>query len=687
MMSSKINPGHLDRSAFIYVRQSTMDQVINNKESQRRQYALKQRARDLGWKDVQVIDDDLGRSGGGIERPGFDRLLAAVGRNEVGAVLAIEASRLSRNGRDWHTLLDICALVDTLIIDEEGMYSARSPNDRLLLGMKGTMSEMELSMFRQRSQEALKLKASRGELFTSVAIGYIRSDENRLNKDPDQRVQVAISQVFEKFRQLGSARQVLMRLRENHIEMPAIRYADQGREVIWKLPVYNTIWHLLTNPVYSGVYAYGRSHSKVSVEDGRKHVVRGLKVDTDDWQVLLHEQHESYITWAEYESNQKILANNANRMGDRVTGSARSGKALVAGLLRCGHCGRKLHVHYSGKGGSVTRYGCRGASVNHGVGTCISFGGIRVDQAVSNELLRVLRPIGLNASLLAEQKCRQQTQSEREQYEKALEQAQYEASRLQRQYDRVEPENRLVATELERRWNESLDIAAQRQRQLEKYDTERTESISEEQRALLISLATDLEKVWHDPLSDMQLKKRIVRTVLKEIVVKVADDTLQLHLHWIGGDHTSLCVTKNRTGKHRFTSSEDTVHLIEQLARQIPDQLIAATLNRLGRKTGKGNGWSESRVRSCRQKRKINVYKKGERATRGELTLEEAAQSLELPQRFVRSLIDNGTLKAQQACPGAPWVILMTDIELTRQNRDKLSPSQDSGPQKSLEFQ
>ena len=637
MMSSKITQEHLERSAFIYVRQSTMDQVINNKESQRRQYALVERAKALGWTDVQVIDDDLGRSGGGIERPGFDRLLAAVGRNEVGAVVSIEASRLSRNGRDWHTLLDICALVDTLIVDEEGVYSARSPNDRLLLGMKGTMSEMELSMFRQRSQEALKLKASRGELFTSVAVGYIRTEGDRLDKDPDQRVQGAISQVFEKFQHLGSARQVLMWLREANIEIPAIRYADQGREIIWKLPVYNTIWHLLTNPVYAGAYAYGRSHSKVRLENGRKQVVRGYKVASDDWQVLLHDKHESYITWSEYESNQKTLANNANRMGDRVNGSVRSGNGLVAGLLRCGHCGRKLHVHYSGKGGSVTRYGCRGASINHGVGKCISFGGIRVDQAISEELLRVLNPIGLDASLLAEQQCSQQTHREREQHVKALEQAQYEASRMQRQYDRVEPENRLVATELERRWNESLDIVAQRQRQLERYDTESTEVISAEQRALLASLADDLVQVWHDPRSDMQLKKRIVRTVLNEIVVKVVDDTLELLLHWVGGDHTKLCVAKNRTGVHRFASSEDTVKLIEQLARQIPDHLITATLNRLGSKTGKGNGWTESRVRSFRHARSIKVYQEGERATRGELTLIEAAQSLELTQRKVRS--------------------------------------------------
>lgn len=687
MMSSKITQEHLARSALIYVRQSTMDQVINNKESQRRQYALVERAKALGWKDIQVIDDDLGRSGGGIERPGFDRLLAAVGRNEVGAVLAIEASRLSRNGRDWHTLLDICALVDALIVDEEGVYSARSPNDRLLLGMKGTMSEMELSMFRQRSQEALKLKASRGELFTSVAVGYTRNEADRLEKDPDQRVQAAISQVFEKFQQLGSARQVLMWLRETHIELPSIRYTDLGREVIWKLPVYNTIWHLLTNPVYAGVYAYGRSHSKVRVENGRKHVVRGYKVDADDWQVLLHDQHESYITWAEYESNQKTLANNANRMGDRVNGSVRRGNALVAGLLRCGHCGRKLHVHYSGNGGTVPRYGCRGAAINHGVGKCISFGGIRVDQAVSEELLRVISPIGLDAALLAEQQCNQQTQREREQHVNALEHAQYEASRLQRQYDRVEPENRLVATELERRWNESLDIVAQRQRQLAAYDTESTDCLSKEQRTLLVSLADDLAQVWHDPSSDMKLKKRLVRTVLKEIVVNVADDTLELKLHWVGGDHTKLCVAKNRNGKHRFSSSEDTVQLIEQLARQIPDQLIAATLNRLGRKTSKGNGWTESRVCSFRNARSIKVYQEGERAAREELTLKEAAQSLELTERVVRSLIDNGTLNARQACPGAPWVILEKDIELIRQSRDKWCPSHENGPQESLDFQ
>ena len=310
---TKITPDHLTRGAYVYIRQSTADQLLHNHESRRRQYGLADRARQLGWSDVIVVDDDLGRSGSGISRPGFERLLAAICEGRVGAVLAIEASRLARNGRDWHTLIEFCGLVGTLIVDEDGAYDPRHPNDRLLLGMKGTMSELELSILRQRSLEALRQKAKRGELFLTVAVGYVKVRHDRIEKDPDRRVQEALQLVFRKFAEFQSIRQVHLWLRQERIVLPAVNYrADRGRQIEWKLPVYNTVHHILTNPVYAGAYAFGRTGSRVSIENGRKRVVRGFRKERPEWEVLLVGHHEGYLSWAEFERNQRLIADNAN---------------------------------------------------------------------------------------------------------------------------------------------------------------------------------------------------------------------------------------------------------------------------------------------------------------------------------------------------------------------------------------
>src|SRR5262244_2242437 len=385
---TKITAEHLGRGAFVYVRQSTADQLLHNLESRRRQYGLADRARQLGWTTVEVIDDDLGRSGGGIARPGFERLLAAICEARVGAVLAIEASRLARNGRDWHTLIEFCGLVGTLIVDEDGIYDPRHPNDRLLLGMKGTMSELELSMFRQRSQEALKQKARRGALVLGVAAGYVKIGRDRIEKNPDKRVQDALQLVFAKFAELRSARQVHIWLREESIELPVKSRQGEAHGVVWRLPAYNIVHNILTNPIYAGAYAFGRTKSRVSVEGGRKRIRRGVHKPMAEWDVLIKDHHEPYITWEEFERNLRVIADNATGKGSAtVKGAIRRGELLLPGLLRCGHCGRKLHVAYGGKLG---RYNCYGARANHGTARCISIGGLGIDAAVSIEVLRHL---------------------------------------------------------------------------------------------------------------------------------------------------------------------------------------------------------------------------------------------------------------------------------------------------------
>jgi excisionase family DNA binding protein len=659
---SKIASEHLERSAYIYIRQSTPDQVRRNPESRRRQYSLETRARQLGWQEVVVVDEDLGRSGAGTERPGFDRLIAAICKGDVGAVLSTEASRLARNGRDWHTLLEFCGLVNTLLIDEDGVYDPRHPNDRLLLGMKGTISEMELATFRRRSQEALKLMSQRGELYTTVAVGYRRVDE-QLEKEPSRRVQESIELVFAKFRELGSIRQVLLWLREERIELPAVHYGPEGRDIVWKLPVYSTVHKFLTNPVYAGTYAWGRTGSQVRIEDGRKHVTRGTSKPLEEWNVLLTEHHEGYITWDQYQVNQAIIAQNANCKGAMVRGAVRRGEALLPGLLRCGHCGRKLSVQYGGKQ-RTPRYACVGANVNHGTGewSCISFGALMVDRAVEDQLLGVIQPLGIEAALDVLHRREEEVDAACRQRELALEQARFEAERRRRQYDAVEPENRLVAVDLEQRWNEALVVVRRREQELEMTRQSVSLGVSEEQRQALFALAHDVPSVWDHPSSSVEVKKRILRTLLKEIVVYVKDSRIRLLLHWEGGDHTEVEIQKNRPGHHRWKTGVEVEQIIRELARVMPDSRIAGLLNRAGKRTAKGLRWHRNHVCVFRNARDIAVYQEGERQARGELTLEEAAEALGVSTMTVRRLIEKKILPARQACIGAPWVIRQVDL-------------------------
>lgn len=666
---NKIAPHHLSRNAYVYVRQSTPDQLLHNTESRRRQYGLAHRARALGWDKVIVIDDDLGRSAGGVTRPGFERLLTAICTGSAGAVLAIEASRLARNGRDWHTLLDFCTLVDSLIIDEDGVYDPKLVNDRLLLGMKGTFSELELSLLRQRSQEALRLKAARGELHTSVAIGYVRSTDDRIELDPDKRVREALQLAFRKFAEFGSVRQVVLWMCDETINMPIAAYGACGRAVEWQLPRYNTIHRLLTNPIYAGAYAFGRTGSQVRIEGGRKHVTRSVRRSQKEWEVLIRDHHEGYISWDEYENNQRTIRGNANMKGEMVQGAVRNGGGLLVGLLRCGHCGRKLKVQHSGLR-DAARYLCNDAAVNHGRRTkCIAFGNMRIDAAVSAEVLSVIAPAGLEAALQAIA-GREQLGTERlQQIELALEQARYESARAQRQYDAVDPENRLVAGDLERRWNERLAEVARLEDELRLARDMQPPSLSPSERAGFLALGEDLERLWNHPAASAATRKRILRAVLEEIIVTVESGHLRLRLHWKGGDHTSLEVVKNRSGQHRWKTDATTEQLICDLARVLPDQNIASLLNRLRIRTAKGLTWTQQRVRSFRSDHGVAVYREGERMQRGELILHEAATRLGISKTTIVRLIKDGVLPAKQTCAGAPYVIRETDLDLSTVKR------------------
>jgi len=682
---SKLAAEHLARSAYVYIRQSKPDQVTHNHESRRRQYGLANRARQLGWTNVEVIDDDLGRSGGGTARPGFERLLAAICEARVGAVFAIEASRLARNGREWHTLIEFCGLVGTLIVDEDGIYDPRHPNDRLLLGMKGTMSELELSLFRQRSQEALKQKARRGALVLGVAAGYVKVGRDRIEKNPDQRVREALQLVFSKFAEFHSARQVHIWLRDEGIELPVKSRNGEAFGIIWRLPAYNIVHNILTNPIYAGAYAFGRTTSRVRIENGRKHIRRGVHRPMAEWDVLIKDHHEPYISWEEFERNQRVIADNATGKGSAtVKGAVRCGELLLPGLLRCGHCGRKLHVSYSGKLG---RYNCYGACAHHGTARCISISGLSIDAAVSTEVLRVLKPLGIDAAVKAidAQVC--ETSAAQRQLELSLHQARYEAAHARRQYDAVDPANRLVAGELERRWNDALQTVNRIECEIADITARRPSLLGEQERQQLMQLGADLDRAWSHPAATVTTRKRILRAALNEVVVRREGAVIDAVLHWQGGDHTALQVKQrlNAGGRHHWPP-DDTISLVRELARLMPDRQIARLLNRCRKSTGHGNGWTQQRVISFRNHHDIAAYRDGERTERGEITLETAAEIIGVCKMTALRMVRRGDIKGRQVCAGAPWVIKAEDIAAFAARKRLSAPVTPHPAQQTLDF-
>jgi DNA invertase Pin-like site-specific DNA recombinase len=661
-MSEKVKTHHLERRAYVYVRQSTPHQVRNHLESQERQYALARRAEQLGFGKVEVIDEDLGRSGAGTqERPGFGRLLASVCEGLAGAVLALEASRLARNNRDWHHLVDLCALTETLLIDSDGIYDPRQLNDRLLLGLKGSMAEFELGLLRQRAREAFEQKVRRGFALWEVPIGFIRSDEGRIEKTPDRQVQQAVSVVFQKFRQLGSARQATIWFREEQIPIPQTKPGTAGREVIWKLPSSGRIRQMLNNPCYAGAFAYGKTTARTRIEDGRARQSSRYRKPHNEWTVLLMGHHPGYISWEEYlENQQRMEANLASYQGES-SGAAKLGAALLSGLLRCGRCGRKLQVVYRGTRGRVPGYVCRGDRGDRGSNRCLAVGSLRLDRAVVQSVLTAIQPAGIEAAVKLTECAQLEDDEKRKALELALERARYEEKRARRQFDAVEPENRLVATELETRWNSALVQVAEAEARLAAAG-KATEPLAEGQKQELTALSEDLIALWNHPEAPVQLKKRILRTVLTEIIIddETESRTHRLRLHWAGGVHTELRVERTKRGQHRYSANRSVIELVSDLAKICHDKVIAAILNRLGYKTGQERTWNAHRVAGLRGYHKIAPFQKQD----SWMTLEESARELQVSNTVVKRLIRECILPAKQVVKYAPWIIEKDDLLL-----------------------
>jgi len=648
----------LQRKAVVYVRQSTPQQVQLNLESQRRQYELVEVARRRGFTNIEVIDDDLGRTASGaVERPGFDRLVAALCAGQVGAVLCLEASRLARNGRDWHHLLELCGLVEARVIDLDGVYDPCRPNDRLLLGMKGSISEFELGIIRSRMYEAARSKAKRGELRISSPIGYAWDRYVGLGLDPDRRLQEVIRLVFQKFRELGSARQVLLWMASQNIQFP---YPSNGRTLTsfeWRPIRYRNVISILKNPFYAGVYAYGKSEKRTTIVDGRARKSYGHRKPMGTWAVFIKDHHEGYISWAEYERNQALLAGNAyGRVGDAKSG--RGGRALLAGLICCARCGRRLSVLYTGRYPRPI-YRCEQPNVQLGQRRCLSVAGKRIDETIAAEMLRAVAPMAIEAAEEADRMLRDEDQDRRRIAELELQQAQYDASLAERRYAACDPDNRLIAAQLEKAWETALQRVERCRERLDRMQIPKADDVCPD----FTGLADDLLAAWKAPRTTMRTRQRLVRALITEIVVDIdkAAGEIVLVIHWKGGQHSELRVRKPRTGEHGCSTPEQALAVIRSMAGRWSDQDIAASLNRMGMPTGQGKTWTAHRVSSLRRVRGIHGYLSAEK--NGEwLTLRDAAAKLGVSHHQVRKLIKAGILNSEQIMPDAPHQIRAADL-------------------------
>jgi DNA invertase Pin-like site-specific DNA recombinase len=652
----------LQRKAVVYVRQSTPQQVQSNLESQRRQYELVEVARRRGFANIEVIDDDLGRTASGaVERPGFNRLVAALCAGQVGAVLCLDASRLARNGRDWHHLLELCGLVEARVIDLDGVYDPCRPNDRLLLGMKGSISEFELGMIRSRMYEAARSKARRGELKISAPIGYTWDRHVGLGPDPDRRLQEVIRVVFQKFRELGSARQVLLWMASQNVHFP---YPSNGKTLTsfeWRPIRYRNVISILKNPFYAGVYAYGKSEKRTAIVDGRARKSYGHRKPMDTWEVFIKDHHEGYISWAEYERNQVLLAGNAfGRVGE--TKSGRGGRALLAGLICCARCGRRLKVAYTGRYPRPV-YRCDSPNLQLGERRCFSLGGKRIDETIAAEMLRAVAPMAIEAAVEAERMLRDEDHDRRRVAELELQQAQYDASLAERRYAACDPDNRLIAAQLEKAWEIALLRVERCREQLDRMQRSEIKVA----RPDFTGLANDLSAAWKAPRTTMRTRQRLVRALITEIIADVdeAAGEVVLVIHWKGGQHSELRVRKPRTGEHGCHTPEEALAVMRSMAGRWSDQDIAASLNRMGMPTGQGKTWTAHRVSSVRRVRGIHGYRSAEK--NGEwLTLRDAAAKLRVSHHQIRKLIKAGILTSEQIMFDAPHQIRAADLESER---------------------
>jgi DNA invertase Pin-like site-specific DNA recombinase len=682
---STISPDHLRRAAFVYIRQSSMAQVENNTESTRRQYALVDKALRLGWPGtaVSVVDDDLGLSGAQTAgRSGFAHMATEVAMGRVGIVLCLEVSRLARNNADWYRLLDLCALTRTLIADTDGLYNAGDFNDRLVLGLKGTMSEAELHILRARLDGGIRHKAARGELRRGVPTGFVWGEaDGEILFHPDEAVVNAIRNVFERFAETGSARRVWLWFRSNNLLFPLQDTKSLGREVRWVVPTYHAIHGVLIHPCYAGAYTYGRTRFERYIDDNGNMRSRSRRLPRDQWSVLIRDHHPGFIDWGTFEANRMRINTNtrpkphrnedaANVMTDGTPGRAvREGAALLQGLALCGHCGRRLRVHYSGRNVSPG-YHCPGKSIVEGRGQyCLNVGGSQIDAAVSDAFLTALEPAGMEAALVAAERLEADHDAALDQWRLEVERRHYEASKAERRYQAVDPDNRLVARGLEAQWEQRLRELRDAEAEMERRQRQQPRHLNDAERQNLLALGGDLQRVWTAPTTTDRDRKELLRTLLEDVTIAVerAEYRARLAVRWRSTDITRLEVALPRSNPPTRRTDEETIDLIRRLAVHHADGVIAGILNRQKRRTVSGNRFTAGHVQSLRHHRGIPCRTAASETRGGEpVTVRKAAEVLNLAPGTVLRWIEDGFIPAEQPTPGAPWEIRITNELLSR---------------------
>ncbi len=662
---TKISGAHRGRSAFVYIRQSTTAQVQHNRESTERQYRLVDRAVDLGWlrERVEVIDEDLGVSGAGLaQRNGFDHLTAKVALGQAGIVLGLEVSRLARNNAEWYRLLDLCGATDTLIGDADGIYHPGLFNDRLVLGLKGTMSEAELHVLRARLQGGILNKARRGELRRGLPIGLVWGiADGEVLFHPDEAVTGAIQAVFDRFAEVGSARQVWLWFRSEQILFP--QQSNQHDEIRWVVPTYTKVHQVLTNPVYAGAYVYGKTRQERFVDEGGKVRKRLRRLPYAEWSIVIHDHHPGFVDWTTFEAIQDRLASNTRPRAHEPGGAVREGAALLQGIAICGRCGRKLRVYYSGRN-STPGYHCSGKTIANGRGKyCLRIGGRQIDDAVASAFLATLAPAGLDAALQAVELIEADQGAALAQWRKQAERARYEAGRAERRYRNVDPENRLVARGLEAEWEACLQAAQTAEDELARREQQSPRKLSPEERAGILALGGDLERAWvASPTTDRD-RKELIHILLEEVIVAVDRDKQQAHLtlRWRGGTLSDLDLALTRTRPAPNRTDEETIDLVRRLAAHYPDAVIAGILSRQGRTTATGLRFNTNRVCSLRTHWKIPRFEPPSNVPSGDLlNVRETAKILGVAPSTLHRHLNDGLIAGEQLTPGAPWRIRIT---------------------------
>jgi DNA invertase Pin-like site-specific DNA recombinase len=663
-MNSKITEQHYNKPAYVYVRQSTMGQVRHHQESTERQYALRQKAMELGWSEgaIRTLDRDLGRSGAQMTgREDFKTLVSDISLGQVGAVFALEVSRLARSDLDWHRLLQLCALTQTLVIDEDGCYDPSDFNDGLLLGLKGTMAQAELHFLRARLLGGKLNKARKGELRFPLPVGYCYDEQAGIIPDPDEEVRAAVELVFRFFRETGSAYAVVQRFFENGLRFPKRAYGGAwDGQLLWGRLTHSRVLSILKNPCYAGMYVFGRYQYRQQITPAGEIRKRMRAVARPDWRVSLKEHHEGYISWEEFEKNaERLESNRTNGEATVLSGPAREGLALLQGMLLCGSCGRSLTVRYLGNGGIYPTYLCN-RLLREGLATsyCMSFRCDLLDAAISQEVLKALQPAELELALSALHELEIRDQTIFRQWQMRLERAEYEAALAERRYQEVDPSQRLVAATLERRWNEALLRLEDLKKQSAEFQRQESRLATAEQKAKVLALARDLPRLWHAPSTRAKDRKRMLRLLIKDIAVEKPLDQKQLlvHIRWKGGACTDLVVSLPPNFADRVRYSAALVEQVRDLARRLPDAQIAEQLNRERQLSALGKPFSGSIIKWIRYRYRIPA---ATLIRPEELTVQQVAERFGVSSNVVYYWIERGVIQARRMNSGMPcWVTL-----------------------------